>query len=178
MNPMSTQMSTLKLIPHEPCWLLSGVSRCEGLDHVTVTVLTTVRCVCCRAPAVCIAQVGWPQRLLWWPHGEWQARGHRRQGIHTPCHRRACAGAGRCVNLPTCWNHTLPVGTPPAVCSRPVVCDTAVSNWGVTLVDHWLLRSHLEAHRSFPVNVLMRYRVQSSITITPSGYVLAPKRLW
>jgi hypothetical protein len=35
---MSTQMSTLKLIPHEPCWLLSGVSRCEGLDHVTVTV--------------------------------------------------------------------------------------------------------------------------------------------
>jgi hypothetical protein len=34
---MSTQMSTLKLTPHEPCWLLSGVSRC-GLDHLTVTV--------------------------------------------------------------------------------------------------------------------------------------------
>jgi hypothetical protein len=24
--------------PYEPCWLLSGVSRCDGLDHVTVTV--------------------------------------------------------------------------------------------------------------------------------------------
>jgi hypothetical protein len=33
---------TLKLVPHEPCWLLSGVSRCEGLDHVTVTVTVTV----------------------------------------------------------------------------------------------------------------------------------------
>jgi hypothetical protein len=27
-----------KLLPHEPCWLILGVSRC-GLDHVTVPAL-------------------------------------------------------------------------------------------------------------------------------------------
>jgi hypothetical protein len=43
-NLMSTQTNTLKLVPHEPCWLLSGVSRCECLDHVTVTV--TALCMC------------------------------------------------------------------------------------------------------------------------------------
>jgi hypothetical protein len=36
----SCSSATPAIPPHEPCWLLSGVSRC-GLDHVTVTVTAT-----------------------------------------------------------------------------------------------------------------------------------------
>jgi hypothetical protein len=37
-----------EVIPHEPCWLLSGVSRCEGLDHATLTVTVTDKKTPCQ----------------------------------------------------------------------------------------------------------------------------------